>query len=67
MASRLRTPIVGWFACVLGLIATALLAFKVGPIERFDARLLFHLSTEVTGSARQLASFFAHLADPGRR
>lgn len=64
MVSRLRSPIFGWLACVLGLSVVALVSFKVGPAERLDARTLFHLSTEVTGAPRQAASVFAHLADP---
>jgi membrane-associated phospholipid phosphatase len=64
MAARLRNPILGWLACVLGLSLVTLFAFEVGAAERFDARLLSHLAVEPGSAAHKAATLLAHLADP---
>jgi len=64
MASRLRSPVLGWLGCVFALFAVTLLAFKVGAAERLDARALSHLTAEPGSAAHEAATLFAHLADP---
>jgi membrane-associated phospholipid phosphatase len=64
VARRIAAPLLACLACAGALVLLALLAFRVGPVVHLDARLLERL-TAVPGSTRfDVATVFAHLADP---
>ncbi len=64
MIDRIKRPVAGCLACVGGLILVTLLAYRVGPFERFEATVLSQLATHKESSLGAVATLVAHFADP---
>jgi membrane-associated phospholipid phosphatase len=64
MPAHIGKPVLGCLACVFGLFLVTLFAFKVGAAETLDARGLARLVAEPGSAADNVATLFAHLADP---
>jgi membrane-associated phospholipid phosphatase len=64
VAEKVKTPLVACLACALALALLALAAYSFGPLERFDAKTLVHLSLQLESRPYRAAAGIAGLADP---
>ncbi len=64
MFDSIKRSVSGCVGCVGALVLLTLLAYKVGPFERLDAKALSRISSYEGTSLGGVADFFVRLADP---
>jgi membrane-associated phospholipid phosphatase len=63
VAKSVKVPLVGWFACTVGLAAVALLAYGSDSVQRFDASVLARFVNGSGPHSNSLASTITLLGD----
>jgi membrane-associated phospholipid phosphatase len=61
---RAKLPLLASLACLVAVGLLALAAYSLGPLERFDARSLVHLSLTLESRPYRVADHLVRLADP---
>jgi membrane-associated phospholipid phosphatase len=62
MPRDVRKPLYASIACALAIAPLAAIAYSVGPVQRFELRVLFHFESD-TGALHRLASILVNLGD----
>jgi membrane-associated phospholipid phosphatase len=63
-SERLKPPLAGFLACIVGLMLLVGLAYEVASVGRLDAEAVSWLSAPRGSSAADVASFARHAVDP---